>query len=85
MPNVVIYLTPACPYCVRALRLLDKKGVEYTVIDVANDTALWDEMSKRSKRDTVPQIFIDEIHVGGFDDMAALDVDGELDEMLGLT
>jgi len=84
MPNVVIYLTPVCPYCVRARHLLDKKGVEYTVIDVADDTELWDEMSRRSRRDTVPQVFIDDIHVGGFDDMAALDVDGELDELLGL-
>lgn len=84
MPNVVIYLTPICPYCVRARFLLDKKGVEYTVIDVATDTKLWDEMSRRSKRDTVPQVFIDDRHVGGFDDMAALDVDGELDELLGL-
>jgi len=84
MPKVLIYLTPICPYCVRARLLLDKKGVEYTVVDVGNDTKLRDEMTRRSKRDTVPQIFIDDFHVGGFDDMAALDVDGELDELLGL-
>ncbi len=84
MPNVVIYLTPICPYCARARRLLDKKGVDYTVIDVANNTKLWHEMTKRSQRETVPQIFIDDVHVGGFDDIAALDVEGELDEMLGL-
>ena len=84
MSNVVIYLTPICPYCNRARRLLEKKGVEYTIIDVARDTALWNEMVRRSGRETVPQIFIDHQHVGGFDEMAALDLDGELDRILGL-
>ena len=84
MSNVVIYLTPICPYCSRARRLLDKKGVAYTVIDVAGDDDLWAEMSKRSGQETVPQVFIDDRHIGGFDDMAALDVDGELDRILGL-
>ncbi len=84
MSNVVIYLTPICPYCNRARRLLEKKGVDYTIIDVAVDSALWDEMIRRSGRETVPQIFIDHQHIGGFDDMAALDTDGELDKILGL-
>ena len=84
MSNVVIYLTPICPYCSRARRLLDKKGVAYTVIDVAGNGDLWAEMSKRSGQETVPQVFIDDRHIGGFDDMAALDVDGELDRILGL-
>ncbi len=84
MSNVVIYLTPICPYCNRARRLLEGKGVEYTIIDVARDTALRDEMERRSGRETVPQIFIDHQHIGGFDDMAALDLDGELDKILGL-
>ncbi len=84
MSNVVIYLTPICPYCNRARRLLERKGVEYTIIDVARDTALRDEMERRSGRETVPQIFIDHQHIGGFDDMAALDLDGELDKILGL-
>ncbi len=84
MTSVVIYVTPICPFCVQARRLLDKKGVEYTVIDVAGDGTLWDEMSRRSGRATVPQVFIGERHIGGFDDMAALDVDGELDRILGL-
>ena len=85
MQNVVIYLTPLCPYCTRARRLLDKKGVEYTVLNVAADDRLWNEMIDRSQRHTVPQIFVDDIHVGGFDDMAALDMEGRLDELLGLT
>ncbi len=84
MPNVVIYLTPICPYCNRARQLLANKGVDYTIIDVADDSASWDEMTQRSGRETVPQIFIDHQHIGGFDDMAALDMHGELDRMLGL-
>ena len=84
MVNVVIYLTPICPYCIRARRLLDKKGVDYTVIDVAGNGTLWEEMSERSGRETVPQVFIGDQHIGGFDDMAALDMDGELDRILGL-
>jgi len=84
MPNVVVYLTPHCPYCTRARRLLEKKGVEYSIIDVASDGRLWEEMIERSRRYTVPQIFIDDLHVGGFDDMAALDLEGRLDEVLGL-
>ncbi len=85
MQNVVIYLTPLCPYCTRARRLLDKKGVEYTVLNVAADDRLWTEMIDRSHRHTVPQVFVDDFHVGGFDDMAALDMEGRLDQLLGLT
>ena len=85
MPNIVVYLTPLCPYCTRARRLLDGKGVGYTVINVAGDDRLWEEMTGRSHRYTVPQIFVDDLHIGGFDDMAALDADGKLDSLLGLT
>jgi len=84
MPNIVVYLTPLCPYCYRARRLLDEKGVEYTVINVAGDDGLWEKMTERSRRYTVPQIFIDDLPIGGFDDMAALDADGKLDGLLGL-
>jgi glutaredoxin 3 len=84
MPNIVVYLTPHCPYCMRARRLLEEKGVEYSVINVASDSWLWEEMIERSHRYTVPQIFIDDLHVGGFDDMKALDLAGRLDELLGL-
>ena len=84
MPNVVVYITPFCPYCTRARRLLEGKAIEYTVINVAEDTRLWDEMTRLSRRDTVPQIFIDDRPIGGYDDMAALDMDGELDQLLGL-
>jgi glutaredoxin 3 len=85
MPNVVMYTTAYCPYCVRARALLDKKGVEYTDLRIDDDPALRPEMIEKSGGVTsVPQIFIDDFHVGGFDDMAELDVDGELDQRLGL-
>lgn len=85
MPNVVMYTTAHCPYCVRARNLLDKKGVAYTDLRVDDNPALRPEMIERaSGRTSVPQIFIDDFHVGGFDDMAELDVDGELDQRLGL-
>ena len=84
MPDIVIYLTPACPYCTRARQLLDRKGVNYAVIDVSGSNRLWSEMTRLSQRDTVPQIFIDDRHIGGYDNMVALDRDGELDKLLGL-
>jgi glutaredoxin 3 len=86
MPNVVLYTTEHCPYCIRARALLDKKRVKYTDIRIDAEPAKREEMIARAKGGfTVPQIFIDEFHVGGFDDMAELDVLGELDEKLGLS
>ncbi len=85
MPNVVMYTTAHCPYCIRARNLLDKKGVSYTDLRIDDDPGLRPEMiEKANGRTSVPQIFIDDFHVGGFDDMAELDVDGELDTRLGL-
>jgi glutaredoxin 3 len=84
MPQVVIYATATCPYCTRARRLLDRKGVPFTEIPVDQDPGQWDAMSARSRRDTVPQVFIDDRHVGGYDDLARLDACGELDPLLGL-
>jgi glutaredoxin 3 len=83
MPEVEIYTTPICPYCVRAKALFNKKGVGYKEIDVAADPALRDAMIKRAggKR-TVPQIFINGQHVGGSDDLYALERRGELDQIL---
>jgi glutaredoxin 3 len=83
MPEVEIYTTPICPYCVRAKALFNKKGVSYKEIDVAADPALRDAMIKRAggKR-TVPQIFINGQHVGGSDDLYALERRGELDQIL---
>ena len=82
--EVIIYATRFCPYCMRARSLFKKKGVEYTEISVGRDRELWDEMEQRSGRDTVPQIFINDESVGGYDDIAALDRQGELDQKLGI-
>lgn len=82
MPNVVIYSTTMCPYCVRAKNLLDKKGVSFTEYNLDERPELRSEMEQRSGRTSVPQIFIDDFHVGGFDDMAEMNIEGTLDEKL---
>jgi len=82
--KVVMYSTRFCPYCMRARRLLKNKGVEFTEIAVGGKNELWAEMEQRSGRNTVPQIFINDESVGGFDDIAALNRQGELDQKLGL-
>ena len=80
--NVTMYATMFCPYCMRARHLLKAKGVEFEEIRVKGD--LWAEMKQRSGRDTVPQIFINDEPVGGYDDIALLDSKGELDKLLGI-
>ncbi len=83
MPPVEIYTTPYCPYCAWAKELLAKKGVPYTEIDVAADGARRAEMTARAAgRYTVPQIFIGDTHVGGCDDLYALEDAGKLDPLL---
>ena len=83
MPPVVIYTKPLCPYCSRAMNLLSKKGVTFEEIEAAWDPAKKKEMlSKSNGQSTYPQIFIGETHVGGSDDLAALDQRGELDKLL---
>lgn len=83
MQDVTIYTTRQCAYCVMAKRLLGAKGVEYREIRVDEDPAQRDIMLARANgRRTVPQIFIGETHVGGFDDLAALDRRGDLDPLL---
>lgn len=83
MPQIEIYSTPWCPYCVSAKRLLAGKGVAFQETDVSADSALRHEMMQRANgRHTVPQIFIGGLHVGGSDDLHALDRDGRLDPML---
>ncbi len=83
MPNVVIYSTRICPYCTRAKRMLTLKGVEYQELMIEGSRELIREMIERSGRRTVPQIFIDDYHVGGYDDLAELDAFGKLDDLLG--
>ena len=82
MSSIDIYLTPSCPYCIRAKMLLDQKEVIYTELRVDLDNKLLEEMYQRSKNFTVPQIFIGEIHVGGFDEMYALEMGNQLDSLL---
>lgn len=82
MNDVTIYLTRWCPFCTRAIALLDSKQAEYTAIDVDADPALRQEMMQRSNRRTVPQIFIGQTHVGGCDDLFALERQGQLDQLL---
>ena len=83
MAKIEIYTTPTCPYCHAAKSLLTDKGADYTEITVL-DPDMRAAMTERAHgRRTVPQIFIGETHVGGYDDMAALDRAGGLDELLG--
>lgn len=85
MPKIIIYSTRFCPYCVRARMLLEKKGVNFTDIRVDQTPQLRNEMIERSGgRSSVPQIFIDEEHVGGCDDLYELELEGQLDKKLGL-
>lgn len=84
MPEILIYTTNICPYCVMAKRLLDKKGATYTEINVDNQTGLREEMMRKTKRRTVPQIYIGDLHVGGFDELYALEQQNKLDALLEL-
>jgi glutaredoxin 3 len=79
---VTIYTTQTCPYCVRAKRLLERKKVPYQEIDVSWNDDERIKLSQRTGRRTVPQIFIGEEHVGGSDDLHALEARGELDPLL---
>lgn len=83
-PPVLMYTKPTCPYCVRARALLGGKGVAYREIDISGDEKKREEMIARSGRRTVPQIFIGEHHVGGFDDLSALEQSGKLDPLLNI-
>lgn len=81
--RILVYSTPFCGYCGAAKRLLANKGAQFTEIDVMFDAARKQEMIEKSGGGrTVPQIFIDGRHIGGFDDLSALDVSGELDGLL---
>ncbi len=82
MKPVTIYTTAWCPYCQRAKALLNSKGVAFDEIDVTMDQTTRDEMERKAGRRTVPQIWIGETHVGGSDDLHALESEGRLDAML---
>lgn len=86
MPAVEIYTTPYCPYCAWARELLGKKNVAFKDIDVSGNAALRAEMTKRANGGTtVPQIFIGDTHVGGCDELYALEDEGKLDSLLEKT
>ena len=82
MASIVIYTTSYCPYCVRAKDLLTRKGQKYTEVNAEDDNVREAMIQKAGGRRTVPQIFINEQHVGGYDDLYALDKAGKLDAML---
>jgi len=82
--DIVVYSTERCSYCVLAKKLLESKGLTYREIDVSHDEALQQEMVERSGRRSVPEIFIDDDFIGGYDDLARLNATGELDRRLGL-
>jgi glutaredoxin 3 len=80
--RVVVYTTRSCPFCVRAKRLLDARGIAYDEVDVGQDAALRADLIRRTGRRTVPQIFIDGDPIGGFDELAALDASTRLADLL---
>jgi len=82
MKPVTVYSTRICPYCMMAKRLLTQKGVAYREIMVDGDDQLRHDLMQRTGRRTVPQIYVGDHHVGGFDDLAALDRAGKLDPLL---
>ena len=81
-PKVVVYSGRFCGYCTAAERLFQSKNIKYELIKVDEDKEMFDHMMKITGRRTIPQIFIDEFHVGGFDDLSALNQSGKLDELL---
>lgn len=82
---VKVYSGRLCNYCEAAKRLLDKKGVEYEEVMVDSNPALRAEMEQLSQRQTIPQIFIGDYHVGGYDDLVELHREGKLDQLLALS
>lgn len=80
-PLVRMYHTQMCPYCIRADRLLSAKGVQLEKID-ASSHEVWQEMETVSRRSTVPQIFVGDLHLGGYDEIASLERAGQLDAIL---
>jgi|TARA_B110001469_G_scaffold113914_1_gene117542 glutaredoxin 3 len=82
MAKVEVYSTGQCPYCVMAKKLLERKGVTYTEIRIDTDTSKREEMMKKSRQRTVPQIFINNNAIGGYTDLVALNQSKQLDSLL---
>ncbi|WP_022705804.1 MULTISPECIES: glutaredoxin 3 [Paracoccus] len=81
-PRIEIFTTRTCPFCIRAKQLLNQKGVSYEETDVGADPALREAMTKRAGKRSVPQIFVGDFHVGGCDELYAMDRAGKLDPLL---
>jgi len=84
LKEVTLYTTKFCPYCIRALKMLSKKEVLYKNINVNKNQELYEKIKEKTGRNTVPQIFIGEEFIGGYDEMNQLDKESKLDSMLGL-
>lgn len=82
MPEIIIYTSSICPYCIMAKKLLDRKKAKYTEINVDGKPELREKMMVETKRRTVPQIYIGDLHVGGFEELYALEQKKELDKLL---
>ena len=82
MNDIIVYSTRICPYCVAAKRLLKQKGLKYKEIMIDQDFSQREVMMKKSGRTSVPQIFINDQHIGGFDDLNAINRSGKLDQLL---
>lgn len=82
MPDIIIYTSRLCGYCTMAKKLLERKGAQYREIDVDSRPGLRQELIAKSQRRTVPQIYIGDYHVGGFDDLRALELSNQLDVLL---
>lgn len=81
--NVKVYSTTVCPYCVRAKQLLERKGIAYTEINLSNEAPeVRVELMEKTRHRTVPQIFINDQFIGGFDDLYKLDREGKLDQLI---
>ena len=81
-PEILIYTSTICPYCIMAKRLLNKKSAHYNEINVDREVGMREKMMRESKRRTVPQIFIADQHIGGFDELYALEINQQLDTLL---
>jgi glutaredoxin 3 len=82
MPEIIIYSSSICPYCIMAKKLFDRKNAKYKEINVDVNPELRQEMMAKAQRRTVPQIFIGDLHVGGFEELYALEQKKELDKLL---
>jgi glutaredoxin 3 len=82
MSEIIIYTGRLCPYCTMAKRLIERKGASYTEIDVDSEPGLRQDLMEKTKRRTIPQIYIGDRHIGGFDDLQAMDYRNELDPLL---